>query len=177
MVLVGLHPSEVLLGVLRVVLVVLHPSEELPEDPVERQVDPVGLHPSEVLPEDPAERQVDPVGLHPLVERLEGPEVPLVGQVVQVVNLRPEALAGLHPSEERRVGQEGMLGVHWGVDQGVLQKHQEVVLKRVDLRLREGPVVQVVGLQQVGQVVQVVGLQQVGQVVQVVGLQQVGPVV
>ena len=133
MVLVGLHPSEVLLGVLRVVLVVLHPSEELPEDPAERQVDPGGLHPSE--------------------ERLEGPVVPLVGQVVQVVDLRPEVLAELHPSEERRVGLEGMLGVHWGVDQGVLQKHQEVVLKRVDLRLRVGPVVQVVGLQQVGPVV------------------------
>ena len=37
-----------------------------------------------------------------------------------------------------------MLEVHWGVDQGVLQKHRGVVLKMVDLRLREGPEVMLV---------------------------------
>ena len=76
------------------------------------------------------------------------------------------------------MGLEEMLEVHWGVDQGVLQKHQGVVLKMVDLRLREGPEeLHPSEVRRVDQAVQVVGLQQVDPVVQVVGLQQVGPVV
>ena len=75
--------------------------------------------------------------LHPSEERLEVRVVPQVDQGVQVVDLRLEALAELHPSEEQRGGLEEMLGVHWGVGQGVLQKHREVELKMADLVLQE----------------------------------------
>jgi len=140
-------------------LVVLHPSEVLPEGPEE-------LHPSEERLEVRVVqvvnlRQEDLEGLRPLKEPLEDLEVPLVGP------------AGLHPSEEQQVGLEEMLEVHWGVDQGVLQKPRGVVLKMVDLRLREDPEVMLVDPEELHPS----EVRRVDQAVQVVGLQQVDPVV